>query len=345
MKIESVQAIFPKKRVANDFILNLIREQSKSHYKGDLEVDISKIGSVLKMTGAEYRHMLDKEENAMPLIREAFHRALDESGWKKNDIDLLIYVGVGRGFLEPGGSYITAQALGLRNVHCFDVVDACMSWLRATYIVSHFLASQAYKKVVIINAEFNWRLYGFPEILKLTGREQLEWTFPAFTIGEAATVTLLSNAEAPWKFHFSSHPELADLCTIPSKGYEIYTDYPSERLAKNGPNRFTSYGKELHKTGFTYAIEVAQQLKIPPEEIDIVFTHASSKREWDNMGKALKWDDKIYHIFQETGNIVSASVPAAIALAQAGGRLKRGDRVVCWVGSAGMSFGVASFVF
>ncbi|WP_246279110.1 hypothetical protein [Paraburkholderia ultramafica] len=38
-------------------------------------------------------------------------------------------------------------------------------------------------------------------------------------------------------------------------------------------------------------------------------------------------------------------MPAAISLAKDSGRLKRGDRVLCWVGSAGMSFNVSSFKF
>jgi acyl-CoA:acyl-CoA alkyltransferase len=42
--------------------------------------------------------------------------------------------------------------------------------------------------------------------------------------------------------------------------------------------------------------------------------------------------------------VVSASVPAGIALAKEGGEVRRGDRLVTWVGSAGMSFSACSFV-
>ncbi len=52
---------------------------------------------------------------------------------------------------------------------------------------------------------------------------------------------------------------------------------------------------------------------------------------------------KVYHIYQETGNLVSASIPAAIAMSCSDNSLKRGDNVIFWVGSAGMSFNVTNF--
>jgi hypothetical protein len=43
-------------------------------------------------------------------------------------------------------------------------------------------------------------------------------------------------------------------------------------------------------------------------------------------------------IYAECGNVVSAAVPTAMALAEARGSLRRGQRVATWVASAGMSF-------
>ena len=45
------------------------------------------------------------------------------------------------------------------------------------------------------------------------------------------------------------------------------------------------------------------------------------------------------------GNLVSASMPAAMVLAEADGRLRRGDRVALVPASAGMVFGVGQFTY
>ncbi len=346
MKIESIQLKLPEKVINNEAVLDLIRHFSKETYSGNLDRALAKINALFRLSGSEERRVLNDDEKAVPLMREAFEKALAEANWKREDIELLIYVGVGRGFMEPGGSYIIAQAFGIPNAHCFDLVDACMSWTRAMQLVDNFFKLNSYKKAMIINGEFNWQLYGYPQLLSLRQEDQIEYTFPAYTIGEATTVTLLSNEPSnPWEFHFQSRTDLADLCTIPSNKFELFSDFPSERIGKNGPLTFTSYGLDLHTKGGLEVIKVFNELTIPKEEIKIIFPHASSSKAWHKFGEVIGMSHLIYHIYPKTGNLVSASVPAAMALAIENGQLKRGDRVVCWVGSAGMSFASVSFIY
>jgi hypothetical protein len=55
--------------------------------------------------------------------------------------------------------------------------------------------------------------------------------------------------------------------------------------------------------------------------------------------------DKIYDIYANCGNVVSAAIPAAMVLALKDGSLRRGMRVLAAVASAGMSFSLAYFRF
>jgi acyl-CoA:acyl-CoA alkyltransferase len=52
-------------------------------------------------------------------MEAAFRKASVTSG----DIDLLIYCGVDKGFVEPANAYFFADALGMR-AQCYDLVDA-----------------------------------------------------------------------------------------------------------------------------------------------------------------------------------------------------------------------------
>ena len=79
------------------------------------------------------------------------------------------------------------------------------------------------------------------------------------------------------------------------------------------------------------------------QEADIVLTHSSSSTEWNKVGKENGFAHKIYHTYPYTGNVVSASIPVALAQAEGIGRLKEGHRVMCLMGSAGMSFAVFTF--
>jgi 3-oxoacyl-[acyl-carrier-protein] synthase III len=349
MKIESVKLSLPSKLITNENILTYIKENSSEISTDKLDQIISHVKLLLRASGSKNRYWRDTHDSPIKLLKDAYQRAMKDVNWKNDDIDLLVYVGVGRGFLEPGGAYTVAQSLGLNNVICFDLLDACMSWARAVEIIHNYFQLGKYKKAIIVNAEFSIYEYSYPDLYHVTDEEKLNSCFPAYTVGEAATVTLLSNENPePWEFHFSSRPDLADLCTIPLPDFKLFTDSPSEKMGKNGTLLFTSYGLELHNFGFDEGVNIFNQLAISKtnkQKINIVFTHASSTTAWKQIGKEVGVDEKIYDIYSKTGNLVSASVPAAMALAFEEGKLKRGDNVVCWVASAGMSFGVFNFCF
>jgi 3-oxoacyl-[acyl-carrier-protein] synthase III len=347
MKIESVKVGLPSRLVTNEDIIGFIERESAHLNKEDLRYIMKKTEVLLRASGSKNRFWRTENETPLEILKNAFNKALGETNWNKEDIDLLIYVGVGRGFVEPGGSYITAKALGLSKAHCFDVVDACMSWSRAVQIVHSFFKLGLYKRVAIVNAEFNIYEYFYPKLSKLNHADELDHIFPAYTVGEAATITFLSNTgeNRNWEFYFSSRPDLADLCTIPNKNFQSFCENGSGKIGRNGHSLFTSYGIELHDNAESEAVDIINKLSIPKDKVDIVFTHASSSTMWGKWGKIVGLADKIYHIFPRTGNLVSASIPATMALALEEGKLNRGDEVVLWIGSAGMSFSAFNFIY
>ncbi|MGB0712604.1 MAG: 3-oxoacyl-[acyl-carrier-protein] synthase III C-terminal domain-containing protein, partial [Gammaproteobacteria bacterium] len=73
-------------------------------------------------------------------------------------------------------------------------------------------------------------------------------------------------------------------------------------------------------------------------EINRIFIHSSSKAEWTKFARDVGVEEKLHHVYEKTGNIVSASIPAGITDAIENEKIKRGDEIVFWVGSAGMSF-------
>lgn len=347
MRIAAIAAALPSRQVTNDDVLDLVRAHSAPVFEGDLEEAVRQIGFWLAYSGSNRRRWSDEHERPLDLLVRAAEEALAETGRPRESVDVVVYTGVGRGFLEPGGAYHAAAALGLARAQCFDVLDACMSWTRALQIVNGLFQAGACRTALVVNAEFNLRSTGpvYPEVFALRGVDALAWTFPAFTLGEAATATVLTaDQDTPWVFEFSSRPDLADLCNVPMAGYADYCT-PSDKVARNGIQRFTSYGFELHENGRDEALEVLKRLDAPKEEAVAMFTHASSKRWWQDMADSVGLGDRIYHVFQDTGNVVSASVPTAIATAVKEGRLGRGDRAIGWVGSAGMSFCSFSFVY
>ncbi len=345
MIIKSIAASLPSRIVTNDDMIDIIREQS-TEYEGDLERMLKITRRFLHQSGLQQRHWCDHHELPIDHVAKATRAVLDDCYLRRSHIELLIYVGVGRGFLEPGNSHMMANALGFDNAQCFDIVDACMSWVRALQLVDSLFKSGSYRNALIINAEFNASGAGplNSNRFSINKEEDLLYTFPTFTIGEAATATLLvPKTPENFEFYFSSRADLSDLCTIPLNGYEEFC-HPNEKIGMNGPLQFTSYGIELHSHAKKETISIFRKMS-NKDSISVVFVHASCITEWNQAAKDIGVEEKLYHIYQDTGNIVSASIPVAMHDAINSGSLNRGDRIVFWVGSAGMSFSATRLIY
>jgi 3-oxoacyl-[acyl-carrier-protein] synthase III len=79
---------------------------------------------------------------------------------------------------------------------------------------------------------------------------------------------------------------------------------------------------------------------------DVIFGHSVSVPVSQTVLRRLKLHrDRYYEIFPTHGNVVSAALPLAMSLAEAEGRLRRGDRVLCIMGGAGLTTALATFVY
>jgi acyl-CoA:acyl-CoA alkyltransferase len=347
MRIESIKVALPSRKLSNDDVVELVRQNSKATYKGELDKTLKEISFLLKYSGAEYRYWLGEGETPIGLIKKAINEALKEANCTKEDIDLLIYVGVDRGFMEPAGSYLVARAVGMEHTQCFDILDACMSWTRALQTSYSLLNAGIYKRIMVINGEFSVREGGpiYPRVFTLGSQEELQWCFAGHTIGEAATATILKrDLDNVWEFNFSSHNTYADLCTLPREGYQFYCE-PTDYIGRNGANKFSSFSNIMFDKGLPMLTDIFRCLKVPVEEIKAIFPHGASKKAWVDAAEPLGVGHLIKHIYPRCGNLVSASVPAGIALSTADGDISRGDKLVGWVASAGMSFSSYSFIY
>ncbi len=347
MRIESIGIRTPSRRVTNDDILQILEENSGGVPKILLKTYMRMVSGLFKVAGSEVRYIRDfaRNEKAVDFIKGAIADSLDQWGQSKSDIDLMIYCGVGKGFLEPASAYFYANAMGM-SCACFDICDACMSWIRALEISYEFFKSGRYRNIMIVNGEFNVH-HGLPDNFKVKDLKQIEYTFPTYTIGESATATIVAASDKEWKFTFKTLPELSDLCTIPLDGYESFVDNPNHRLNKNGLSNFVSYGGKMFDSAREHLAPLVRDTVGDMNGPDIYFPHAASDTAYLSAGKDIGIpSEKMYaKVFPAFGNVVSASIPMGMDMAIKEGRLRRGDKVVFCPASAGMVYSVVQFEY
>ncbi|MFA5841531.1 MAG: 3-oxoacyl-[acyl-carrier-protein] synthase III C-terminal domain-containing protein [Candidatus Paceibacterota bacterium] len=330
--------------MTNEDILEMIATQSNGN---DISGLVKFLRRALRGSGSNTRRWLGLGETSLDLTAKACEKAMSGLG-KGENIDLIICAGVYPELIEPSTANLVARELGLYGVECFDMKEACDGWMKAVKLAHALIANGMYRRIMVVNGEFVMTSgFGiYPELFNLSSPDQLEWRFPAYTLGEAAAATILGpgSGDENWRFSNITRNDLFDLCSITPSWYSRQKG-SSPKVAKDKPGLFTSYGGELRGEGFPIAVNMFKNSWIKPEETDILFTHSSSKKDWDDGARAVGLSDKIYDIYATHGNVVSAAIPAAMATALEDGTLKRGQRVAAWVASAGMSFSIASFTF
>ena len=346
MKIASVAYRVPSWKVTNDNLLTYI-DKCNPNVPARKKLPYLKIvEKLLRQTGAESRHWRDPEinEKAADLILGVIKDALEQANLSATDIDLLIYCGVGRGFLEPANAYFYAHAAGMNQANCFDITDACMSWIRATHIAQLMLKAGTFKRVMIINGEFH---LGFHDNWEIRDLRSLEYSLPAYTIGEAATATILTASESDWKFAYSSKPEYADVCTIPLPSHANFVN-PSKKIGHNGIYKFVSYGQEIFQAGVDCLGKLIRSTIDDVERNVLYFPHAPSKKVYERdvaESSGIPADKMYLQVYPQFGNLVSASIPVGLSLAKAEGKINSGDPIALIPASAGIVASVVQLTF
>ena len=343
MKIESIAYALPSKQVSNDEIIQEVLSKSSEYLqnreRGLIEAMIRRF---FKMSGTETRFHRKNGERAIDFALKAGREAIRKAGVSPKDIDLLIYAGVGRGWVEPATANLFQCELGLTSATCFDVLDACASWIRSLSIARSFLAQKVYKLVMIINCEFNFREYANFDI---RDAQDLEDSFSAYTIGEAATATIVTpnGDEDNFQFAFKTWGEKHGLCKIPLPNAADFNPN-GERLKPM--SFFTAPAELLSFTVRKLVAHFKETQEIANKVHDIIIGHAVSAATTSRVIRILGLNpDSVFETHNRFGNTVSASIPLALAVADEEGRLHRGNRVLLLMGSAGVTTALVSFEY
>ncbi|MGC4059629.1 MAG: 3-oxoacyl-[acyl-carrier-protein] synthase III C-terminal domain-containing protein [Aquabacterium sp.] len=348
MNISGVAFACPDRTVSNAEMLQIVADQSKDGFEGDLDAALQTIAHYLHYIGSVNRHWLDQGEQGFKYTERAINEALDKAGLHKDDIDLLIHASVDKRVIEPAMAFFVAKAMGMDKTQCFDVTEACGSWTRATQIAQSFLATGLFRNILIVTAEYaSHEGQPLSKNHKLSKMADLEWAFASYTVGEGSTATVLTADDAkPWRFDNRTFTQWADLCMSPIVEDDLETMRLNKlSMAGKGCMRFMSYGKKMQDNTIGDLEEMMRENPIPVNEVDLFIPHTNTLTAWRDLEKRLGVKVPYMFMLPEYGNLVTNSVPAALAVAEQEGRLERGHKVTALMTAAGMSYTRYNFVY
>ena len=115
---------------------------------------------ISKRTGIRSRHVIQSGSSLRDIAIESAKNALENSGVKAIDIDLVIVATSSPDDLFGDAASI-ASAIGASKAAAFDLTAACSGFVYAMVTASQFMHTGAYKKVMVIGADaltrfLNW---------------------------------------------------------------------------------------------------------------------------------------------------------------------------------------------
>ncbi len=327
-KITQISCYAPERKVSNEFLETLINSK----------LDLMRPGIIFEKFGLRERRFAREDEQASDLAVAAAIKILTPE--LRDTIDCLIFAAGSSDMIEPATASIVQSKLNL-NCPAFDVKNACNSFVCGLQTANALIVSNTYKKILVVSGE------KLSAIIKLEYEDHVEFLkrFASLSMGDAGAAAILeaSTDESGMKAQrFQTNGKYWDLCTVPGGGSMFPHDgskvYFEGRTAEMR-NIF------LEKKG-NLILETLTDAGWTTDDLDFVFMHHVSANTFQDVADDLHIElPKIYSVFENFGNMASASIPFAISDAVEKGLLKRGDKIMLLGLASGISISVQLLIW
>ncbi len=289
---------------------------------------------ITSRTGIKERRFAADGESTSTMAVRAARLALERAKLRPQDVQLVIVGTCSPDYLFPATACIVQSELGATRAGAFDVEAACTSFVTALGIARGMISSGTVENALVVGAETLSRLLNFKD----------RGTCVLFGDGAGAVVVEASNA--------SVGVESVVLHSDGSKGELLMVEAGASRLPASketvelGKHLITMQGGEVFKLAVKSMADAAEEALreagLGLEDIDLMIPHQANIRIIEGVAKRLRFPmERVFVNIQRYGNTSAASIPIAMAEAEATGRLARGDKVLLVAFGGGFTWGAA----
>jgi len=285
---------------------------------------------ITERTGIKERRILKgKGLGTSHMGAEAVRGLLDKTKTLPKEVDLLICATTTPDFVFPSSANLICDMVGIRNIGSFDVQAACSGFLYALSIATQFIETGAAAKIVVVGAD------KMSSIIDYTDRAT------CVLFGDGAGALVLEAGEGAGTI--ADRGVLA--ASLRSDGVhkdKLFVDGGPSTTGTVGHLRME--GREVFKHAVGMITDVIEATfsaaGISADDLDWFVPHQANKRIIDASAKKLGIaEQKVVVTVDLHGNTSAASVPLALSVAVADGRIKKGDLVLLEAMGGGFTWG------
>lgn len=290
---------------------------------------------IYSRTGIKERRLVSGSEDALTLGIDAAKNALNKSGIKAEDIELIIVASSAPPQLYPAIGCRIQAALGIpNNIPAFDITAACSGLIYALSIARGYIASGMYNNILLVATDNNSRL--------------LDWEDRTCSIlfgdGAGAMVVTASDdgVDDIISIDIRSDGSIGDIIQLNLQGKNC----PLVEQREEEPQFIKMNGKEVYRFVARVLPEYVENLianaAMKAEDIDYLIPHQANMRIIQAVQERLGYsDEKVVTNIKYYGNTSAASIPLALVEGVEKGKVKLGSTAILTGFGAGMTWGGA----
>lgn len=286
---------------------------------------------IVQRTGIRARHIAADGETTSMLATQAARRAIAAAGLEPGDIDLIVLATSTPDYTFPATATQVQAALGIHHGVAFDLQAVCSGFVFAVATADKFLTSGSHKRALVIGAET------FSRILDWKDRTT------CVLFGDGAGAIVMEAREGLGG--------IADRGVLTS---HLRSDgrHREKLYVDGGPSSTQTVGhlRMLGKDVFRHAVGMVTDVMddafkatgVGPGDLDWFVPHQANERIINASADKLHIPrEKIVKTVSMHGNTSAASIPLALSVACADGRIKQGDLVMIEAMGGGFTWGSA----
>jgi 3-oxoacyl-[acyl-carrier-protein] synthase-3 len=279
---------------------------------------------IRQRTGIAQRHIAAEGELTSDLATRAAEATLAQAGFAARDLDLIVLATSTPDLTFPATATRVQANLGMTRGAAFDLQAVCSGFVYALAVADNFLKAGQAQSALVIGAET------FSRILDWDDRST------CVLFGDGAGAVLLQTAEGD-RGVLSTH--------LYSDGRQyklLYVDGGPSSTQTVGHLRM--HGREVFRhavVNLADAIDAALAANcLTPADIDWLVPHQANQRIILSMAERLNLPtEKVVTTIDRHANTSAASIPLALAEAQADGRIRPGHLVLVEAMGGGFTWG------
>ncbi len=280
-------------------------------------------------SGIERRHFAADDQPTSDLAIRAARAALENAGLTVDDIDGIIVATSTPDLTFPSVGTMVQKGLGMRHGFAFDVQAVCAGFIYALTTANSMIVAGQAKRLLVIGAET------FSRIMDWSDRS----TCVLFGDGAGALVLAAHDGKGDntdrgiLASDLNSDGEYRDMLFVDGG---VSTTGQSGKLRMQGNALFRQAIDKLAGTAFT----VLRKIGLEDDDVDWIVPHQANIRIIAGTAKKMGIPmDRVIVTVQDHGNTSAASIPLALSVGVASGKIKRGDLLLSEAIGGGLAWG------